>query len=82
MVKILISSPIINSFSQAIKYMFFEELKDVCMNICEILFLMGSEILLHKFVQAAINLGLKFRTTVVEQQQEKNGSFLRLQFCK
>lgn len=30
MVKIIVFSPIIDSFSQAIKYM-FEDLKDVCM---------------------------------------------------
>lgn len=32
---------------------------------------MGNETFVCKLVQAAINLGLKFRTTVLEQQQEK-----------
>lgn len=32
---------------------------------------MGSETLVCKLVQAAINLGLKFKTSVVEQQQEE-----------
>lgn len=67
------SSTIIKSFSQALKYMWYEEVKDVCM--AEYLWstlLNGQwDITVCKLVQAAINLGLKFRTTVVEQQAEK-----------
>lgn len=43
----------------------------VWLYVCEILFLMGNETLVCKLTQAAINLGLKFRISVVEQQQGK-----------